>query len=53
MGGAFLGAFRNAMGAFAPMNDEIPALVFVGNDPRLAIAKWVVDLHRQRDAGQI
>ena len=45
MGGAFLGTFRNAMGAFVPMNDEIPALVFVGNDPHLAIAKRVVDLH--------
>ena len=43
--GALLWTFGNGMGALATIKHDIPALVFVDNDPHLEIATYIVDLH--------
>ena len=43
--GALLWTFGNGIGALATIKNDIPASVFVDNDPHLAIAKYIVDLH--------
>ena len=54
--GAVLWTFGNGMGALAAIEHEIPTLVFVFNDPHLAIAEYMVDrrlaIDMQANAGK-